>query len=129
MNIKECRETYYEHSGTTSSLVRQLGLVGIALIWIFKVDIEGIQKIPDELIPAGFLIVISLSMDFLQYSIGALIWGAYARCKENSEVDAEEEFEAPAYINWPALLFFWGKAMIMSCAYYLLLQFLWTRLT
>lgn len=45
MKLKDAREHYYFYSGKTSDLVRQLGLAGIAVIWLFKSDVQGIPKI------------------------------------------------------------------------------------
>jgi len=45
MKLKDAREIYYFYSGKTSDLVRQLGLAGIAVIWLFKYDAQGIPKI------------------------------------------------------------------------------------
>ena len=50
MKLKDAREFYYFNSGKTSDLVRQLGLAGIAVVWIFKYDVLGVPKIPAPLL-------------------------------------------------------------------------------
>lgn len=46
MKLQDVRSTYYELSGKTSDLVRQLGFAGIALIWLFRTDLAGQPRIP-----------------------------------------------------------------------------------
>ena len=51
MKLKDAREIYYFYSGKTSDLVRQLGLAGIAVIWLFKYDVQGIAELHGEQLP------------------------------------------------------------------------------
>ena len=106
MKLKDAREFYYFYSGKTSDLVRQLGLAGIAVIWIFKYDVQGIPKIPQALSIPLILIIIGLALDLLQYTIATFIWGIFQRHKEVSGVDENVDFLAPKQFNWPAIFFF-----------------------
>jgi hypothetical protein len=124
MKLQDVRSTYYELSGKTSDLVRQLGFAGIALIWLFKTDIAGQPRIPGALVVPGLLIVVALTLDLLQYVAGTLIWGMYNRQKERAGSSPEEEFTAHPALNWPTLVCFWGKVVLMSIAYALLILFL-----
>ena len=124
MNKNNLLENYQYYSGKASDIVRQLGFAGIAVIWIFKYTNNGKQIVPSELIPAAILIVLSLSFDFLHYVIGSLILGLYHRIKEYQNTKEDDDFIAPRIINWPTIFFFWGKILLISKAYYLILNYL-----
>lgn len=128
MKLKDARENYYYYSQKTSEIVRQLGFAGIALVWVFKNDVEGRQTVPSELLPAALLIVIGLGVDLLQYVAGSLIWGIYNGLKERAETKEGTEFLAPRPINWPTLVLFWVKTIMMIFAYIYILRFLVYRL-
>ncbi len=124
MKLKDAREYYYFYSGKTSDLVRQLGLAGIAVIWIFKNDAQGVPKIPQPLLPPLILIVTGLALDLLQYAVATSIWGIFHRCKEVSGVADETDFLAPKQFNWPTIVFFFLKATSIIVAYVYLLRHL-----
>ena len=126
MKTKDVRGFYEYHSGKVSDLVRQLGLAGIAVIWVFKVDSHGAPKIPVDLVLPLTLIVGTLALDFLQYAIASLIWATYNRIKEYQQVGDDVDFLAPRWINWPALICFWGKICLVVSAYFFLLKYLVT---
>ena len=103
MILKDAVENYYTHSGKTSEIVRQLGLAGIAVIWLFKQDSKQFAQIPVDLKLPLFLIIIGLTCDLLQCAVSTLIWGAYHRHKEKSGISSTDEFEAPISINIPEI--------------------------
>jgi len=123
MKLKDARDFYYFYSGKTSDLVRQLGLAGIAVVWIFKFEVKGTPKIPESLfIPLG-LIVFGLALDFLQYAIATGIWGIFHRRKELENVGEEAEFLAPRQFNWPSNSLFVAKVLSIGAAYFFLLKY------
>jgi hypothetical protein len=124
MKLKDARELYYFYSGKTSDLVRQLGLAGIAVIWIFKYDVQGVPKIPLALLPPLILIVLGLALDLLQYAVATSIWGVFQRRKEISGVADDADFLAPKQLNWPTIVFFVLKVASIIAAYVYLLQHL-----
>jgi hypothetical protein len=139
MKIKDCWENFYMYTGKASEIVRQLGFVGIAIIWVFKTDLGGKQIVPSELSPAAIFIVVGLGLDLMQYIAGALVWGIYTRRKETTlsrekkeknenplSIEADE-FLAPDRINWLASFLFWGKILVMVIAYVYLFRFLVSR--
>jgi hypothetical protein len=128
MNLAFIRERYSYYSGKASDIVRQLAFAGIALVWLFKTEIKGQWGIPTELFPAAGLIVLTLSLDFLQYAAGSLIWAAYNKVKESAHTADEAEFLAPRLINWPTNFFFWTKVVTNTLAYWLILRFLARRI-
>lgn len=124
MKLKDARELYYFYSGKTSDLVRQLGLAGIALIWIFKYNVEDVPKIPEALLPPLILIVLGLALDLLQYAVATSVWGIFQRRKELSGVSDDTDFLAPKQFNWPTIIFFILKVPSIIAAYVYLLRYL-----
>ena len=124
MKLKDARELYYFYSGKTSDLVRQLGLAGIAVIWIFKYDVQGIPKIPQSLLPPLILIVLGLALNLLQYAVATSIWGIFQRRKEVGGIADDVDFLAPKQFNWPTIGFFVLKIVSIIAAYAYLLQHL-----
>jgi hypothetical protein len=124
MKLKDARELYYFYSGKTSDLVRQLGLAGIAVIWIFKYDAQGVPKIPQALLPPLILIVLGLALDLLQYAVATSIWGIFQRRKEVSGVTDDVDFLAPKQFNWPTIGLFVLKVASIIAAYVYLLRHL-----
>ncbi len=127
VKLADCRAAYQELSGKASDLSRTLSLSAIAIIWVFKSDTSNGPSIPSELVVPGFFVVSSLALDLLQYVAGTAAWGGYGRIKELSGVSANEEFQAPRWLNWPATTFFYGKLTCVAVAYFLLLRFLLQR--
>jgi hypothetical protein len=117
MKLKDARDFYYFFSGKTSDLVRQLGLAGIAIVWIFKYDSAGIPKIPLALLWPLVLIVVGLTCDLLQYAIATGIWGIFQRRREKNGTSEDEEFLAPPQFNWPGIAFFIFKTVAIVAAY------------
>ena len=105
-----------------------LSLAGIAVIWIFKVEPGRTPIIPVELFLPGILIISGLVLDLAQYVIGALFWGFYARLMEKKGKRDDDQFDAPRWINWPALVCFWMKIISMIVAYVFLFRFLWNQI-
>lgn len=128
MKLEDARENYYYYSQKTSEIVRQLGFAGIALIWVFKTEVEGKIVVPPELLSTGKLIVIGLGFDLLHYVAGTLAWGVYNGIKERAGTKEGKEFLAPRSVNWPTLFFLWAKVIIISIAYIKLFNFLAQRL-
>jgi len=126
VKLKDVREFYSHHTSKTSEIVRQLGFAGIAVIWVFKSEVAGRPTIPPELVSAAFLIVLGLGLDLLHYVAGSLVWGIYGRIKElRDDVSSTTEFEAPRQINWPAIILFWSKTVVMIIAYSFIIRFLY----
>jgi hypothetical protein len=114
MNLKEAREFYYYYSEAASDVSRKLNFAGLALIWLFKINDNGQDHIPSELLFPCTLIILSLSFDILQYIYGTAAWGIFSRQKEK---EGNDEFKAPRVINWPSLLCFWIKTSMIPVAY------------
>lgn len=124
MKLKDARDAYYFYSGKASDVSRQLALAGIALVWIFKVGDATVLTIPADLMRPALAFVLTLLLDILQYGIGALIWGAFARQRERDSVGDDAEFLAPRQLNWPTVTLFWAKLILISVGYALMFQYL-----
>lgn len=125
MKLEDYRKKYYEASAKTSELVRQLGFVGIAVIWIFREEVNGKVALPPQLSRAGILITIALAFDLLHYASRTLIWGVYTWWKEKQGIGRDKDFKAPRQINWLAIFFFTTKTLAMVWAYLYLIRFLY----
>lgn len=128
MNLSDAREKYEYFSGKASEIVRQLGFAGIAIVWIFKVDLRNGPAMPLSLMLAAMLLVLGLTFDLLHYLYGAIAWGVFHRIKERSEVSEDREFLAPHWINWPTIAFFYAKIATVGGAYIFLILFLSHRI-
>jgi len=124
VNLSDYRAAYYELSGKASDVARQLAFAGIALIWIFHEAGGNPIAIPHPLVWPAALLISGLACDLLQYVSGALIWGAFHRYQEKRlGVDSKKTLSAPAWFNWPGILFFWGKLALVLAGYFLLLKY------
>ncbi|MDJ0342845.1 hypothetical protein QMK19_23360 [Streptomyces sp. H10-C2] len=139
MLVRDARDAYYTSSGTSSAAVRQLGLAGIAVVWILA---GGLQKsginLTKMLLTAGMLIVIGLFLDFAQYLWTTARLAMWVRRSEKrlraivadptANVDNAEIGNAPKSVLPFMWGFFFSKAAAIAAAYILLLIQLWDRL-
>jgi hypothetical protein len=128
MKLEDAREYYARHSTKASDVGRQLALAGLAVVWIFKTDKDGVLAVPHELVLPALLMMVGLAADLLQYLSGATVWGIYNRHKERTGTSPDVEFTAPRQLNWPIILFFWMKHAAIVAGYVVLLKFLSSRL-
>ena len=116
MKLKDCRDAYNLFSSKASDITRNLGLAGIAIIWIFRETNADRATVPEALIPVGIFLLFGLAFDFLQYVTATVVWGCYHRYKEQ-RVAEEDEFLAPRQINWATNTFFALKTIAIAMAY------------
>ena len=121
MKLEDFRKDYYAYSTKASELSRQLSFAGIALIWIFKIEKAESLALPSALLTPALLFSLSLALDLAHAAIGTAIWGAFSRLHERRGVRNDADIEAPPYLNWPALLFFWTKLACVAAGYVLVL--------
>jgi hypothetical protein len=124
MKLRDVLQNYYDYSGKASDIIRQLGLGGIAIIWIFHIGNPGVLAIPESLFLPLKLIILGLAFDLLQYAVGALVWSVFHWRKEQADISQEEDFKAPSSINWPAILFFYSKTLLILVAYWYIFKYL-----
>jgi hypothetical protein len=128
MKLSDARDAYETQSGKASEIARQLSLAGIAVIWVFKSGTDQAPTIDQHLLRAALFIVLALSVDFLQYLVGTTTWFIYFRNREKEGKKLEDEFDAPACLNWPTWIFFYLKSASIVVAYGgYLIPFLWWK--
>jgi hypothetical protein len=118
VKLSDYRNAYYTHSGNASSVARQAAFAGIALIWIFNSKTGNEVVLPEQLLWPALFLMVGLGLDLLQYIAASAIWGIFHRVKEK-ELGAipDPDVTAPPYLNWPALLLFWGKLAAITAGY------------
>lgn len=125
MKLAGFRADYYKLSGKASDVARKLAFAGIAIVWIFRAGEGSNFKVPHGLLLPLFVFAITLALDLLHYVAGAIIWGVFCRVKECAGVAEDEELDAPPWLNYPTLVFFWGKILGIGTGYFFLIRFLW----
>jgi hypothetical protein len=131
VDLKEARQAYYDFSATASELTRKLGFAGIAIIWVFRTDdpVTGATSLSDGLLRAGVLLAISLGLDLLHYFVAGSMWGIYSRHKERLLGPRSRiRFNSPRWINWPGIVLWVLKVVVLLAAYVLLAVELGSRL-
>ena len=123
MILKDARISYEYASGKLSDIVRQLSFAGVAVIWIFRKEGDGLNLEEGLLLPL-FTFVTALGFDLLHYIYTSFVWGFYAHKKEKEGHSDSDVIAPPDYINWPTLFCFWTKAFLCVVAFVMLLVFL-----
>ncbi len=97
---KEITDIFYFYTGEVSKINRQLSLVGVAIIWLFKSsgEIGEINsstnqlitqniELPDLLLIPLFGLALSLVFDLIQYLYGAILYDIMTSQMENFAAD------------------------------------------
>ena len=132
MKLKEYKDTFYYFSGKASDISRQLAFAGIAVIWLFRLNVIP-PKIPSDLLIPLALLVSALFFDLAQYGTGTIIWGVYQWKKERdlqekykhkdlSQLD-EVELDHPSWLKSPQLVCFSIKITCIFVAYFLIAKY------
>lgn len=118
LKLSEIRQAYEDLSASASNICRQLCFAGIGIIWIYNKAKDSVS-IPDELQTPLFLLVISLSIDILQYVIGSILWYYVYLHNRKSDVSEEDtEVYESEYLNILTWLFWCAKIVVMGVAYF-----------
>jgi hypothetical protein len=122
MKLSEFRSTYYEFSGKASDVSRSLAFAGIAVIWIYRVGGDSSRRPNPEMLLPTVLLVVGLALDLLQYTYSAAAWGVFTRMNEHAleDLTQDPDLDAPRWLNWPTLICFWGKLLLIATAYVLI---------
>jgi len=127
MTIVKCQEDYDYYSGKVSEIVRNLGLAGIAIVWIFKNTIDGHHSVPPELFFPTMLLILGLSADLLQYFVSAKICFFVYRSKEKKGLGKEDPFVFSEKLTWPGFVFYYTKVLLICWAYVLLFMYIGSK--
>jgi hypothetical protein len=127
MKLSDYRETFYKFSEKASDVARHLSFAGIALVWIFKIDAMPIPKVPDALLLPAALLALSLALDVLQYVGATCVWGIFQWWHERKldDLSQDPELESPSFLKWPQFIFFVGKLVTLTGAYFFLTRYIW----
>jgi hypothetical protein len=112
------RDTYTTQA---SVITRQLGLAGIAVIWVFKVGEGPGYSVPGELVPPALMLVLGITLDLLHYVAGAILWQLYTKAAQSK---GTKEFDAPPWINNVTWGLFTVKIIAVISAYFYLITYL-----
>jgi len=125
VKLSDARKAYNSYTGQLSTVTRQLNFAGIGVVWILRIgkNSGGVPFSTVLLVSLGAFVV-SLFLDLLHYSYAAIAWGSFHRHKEVSDTSETDEFLAPAWINWPSLVFFWGKVLACVIGHLVLVSYI-----
>lgn len=119
-------EMFHSDSGMFSSLVRQIAFGGIAIIWIFRTELNKQNSTsPQEIIPSDLfaplaLLAGALLMDLIQYLYRTIV----TRVLAGSTPDKYGQINSRPWIEFFTWLFFLGKFIFVVVAYFRILCFL-----
>lgn len=128
MKLEKYKEEAQYFTGKLSDINRYLAFAGIAVIWIFKQEIQGDYNIPNELFIPLLLFIVSLVLDFFQYIYGATIWTLFFRYhekKKSKESEYKDDIKAPKILsNISYVCFFYPKVISNFVGYIILIIYL-----
>lgn len=129
MKLSEIRKAYEELSGLLSKFNRQLAFAGIGIVWLFRVtDSTGNTTIDPKMLTPILCFVISFACDLLQYLYLSIAWYIYYWCQRNKNVEENAEVKESEYMNIPAWILWFLKAVALIIAYYFLGLYLYSKL-
>jgi hypothetical protein len=113
--------SYYTQKA--GDLSRQLGLAGIAVIWLFKISNQQVNASTQVLLPESLhlpliLIVVSLALDSFQYLLGIVIWGYIVAVKKGLKNPGTDYTGRVIFL----IIIVGLKVLIMFVAYVILLH-------
>lgn len=132
--LKDWLDDFHEDTGKISDLVRNLGLAGIGIIWIFRNTDLTQNIIPNELILPLKFVVIGLLLDLLQYVWRAtnvyIFYIIKARKYDKGKLTEDDisDVKIPNYILFITWIFFIAKIVFIAIAYYNIYQFLLSKI-
>ena len=136
MKLSEYAKRYEGFTEKASNCARKLAFAGIALIWIYKIEVKSVPKIPQELVFPLILLALTLALDLLQYIMASFVWWAFYCYKERKlykegkldDPSADPEFDAPAWMPWLQDVLFIFKLCTIISAYLLIILYAWGTL-
>ena len=118
MKLQDILEQYHKDSAQASDIARNLNYAFLGVLWILaKENVDNLGNFTWPLI----LVVLSLSFDFLQYLIKAILEKKHFDKQENKATNGEgeinEDYDADPYplcIKWTAQFFYYLK-LFFTC--------------
>lgn len=126
-NAEAAKDTY---SSVASTIVRQLALGGIALVWFIKIgkpEAGGIKWHSDLMLPMA-LFALALLLDLLQYVWGTIAWDCIFSDAEADGKGLDDLISPPLWVNKVTYWLFMGKVTSVVLAYVFLLGYMFLAL-
>lgn len=128
MNVKDYQDCYYDMTRTASEIGRTLGLAGLGVIWIFKLDSPEGVSLAKGLVQAAIWIVSALALDLVQYLYLAVTWLAISYVYERKHGHEATGLTHPALLPRVAELIFAAKIVCLGVGYWHIFGFLAERI-
>lgn len=128
MNVKEYQDCYYEMSGKASEIGRTLGLAGLGVIWIFKLESAEGVRLAQTLVEAAIWIVAALALDLLQYLYLAITWLAISYVFERKHGHEASGLNHSAWLPRIGEFIFAAKIICLGVGYWHIFSFLAERI-
>jgi H+/Cl- antiporter ClcA len=111
-------EEFLHYTGKAGDISRQLGLAGVAVIWLFHTATASEIQIPPLMRLPLYLICVSLGLDLVQYVFGSCSWGWLLLCKNKGQ-DHGDKHKVQLSILLVIIIL---KLIVMIAAYGFLLK-------
>jgi len=131
MKLREYRKSAHDFTKTLSNINRNLAYAGIAIIWVFRQQVNTGFRIPNALLIPLILIILGLLFDLLQYLYSSIIWTRFHRQKEKQYKDQTGEVEigkAPPWYPIPAYVIFYIKIVLNIAGFIWMAFYIFGRL-
>ncbi len=123
MKLEEIRKSYEDLSRTFSNTVRNLGISGIAIAWLFMTK-EDTNTMLFVLITAMFLFIITLFADLIQNYHLSIIWYNYYELMKNKHgKDEGDDVKEPENKNAWGWRLYKGKLWTLAGGYLLIVAY------
>ncbi len=111
--------TYTSHASET---VRTSAIAGLAAVWLFSGaqngDITKIGAAPDTLVLGGAFFALSLALDILHYTSGAVCLRHFAKDQEdNHNKSGDDAVDVPKWVPGVPTSFFGTKILALFLGY------------
>jgi hypothetical protein len=117
-----------DYTKSASDSCRQIAFAGLAVVWLFKIDVRSGFHLEFALVFAGICLVASLAADLLQYTVGAVVLHILGNRREALDgPERDEDYER--YTLWPMDFFHYSKIALVIAAYVALLLHIFSKLT
>lgn len=128
--LSEYLKQYREVTKTTSEIVRTLSLTGVVVVWTFRNSTENQKLFADLLIKALLFIIISVTLDLMQYIFMSISLKLFHKKNEiklqNNEIKSEEadELEYPRTLSAIPTIIFYLKILSMFIGYFFIYKYI-----
>lgn len=125
--LERFRQYHFDATAKVSDNARTLAVSAIAIVWLFKVEKNGIYTVPNALLIPLALVILGLGLDFFQFLYRSIVWHVIFRSKEKdlqrNLITEETELYVNPWVNVLAYIFFYAKVLVIAVAYFYLGQY------